>query len=47
MTLETDRDWLDTDAPTWFLAMPSDLDNPEGVRDYIIIKGRYLREEDP
>ena len=46
VTLETDRDWLDTDAPTWFLAIPSDLDDPDGVRDYIIIKGRYLRVED-
>ena len=44
VTLETDRDWLVTDAPSWFLAIPSDLDDPEGVRDYIIIKGRYLIE---
>ena len=47
VTLESDRDWLATDAPSWFLAIPSDLDDPEGVRDYIIIKGRYLIEEDP
>jgi len=46
VTIETDRNWLDEDAPVWFVAIPSDADDPEGVRDYIVIKGRYLRELD-
>ena len=29
------------DCPEWFVAMPSDSDDPEGVRDYIIIRGYY------
>ena len=33
------------DVPTWFLAIPSDFDDPEGVRDYVVIKGSYLVDE--
>ena len=46
VTIETDRDWQANDVPTWFLAIPSDSDDPNGVRDFIVIKGKYLLDSE-
>ena len=41
ITLKSDNDWTSEDAPEWFVAIPSDTDDPQGTRDYIIIKSSY------
>ena len=47
ITIESDRSWANTDAPRWFVAIPSDIDDPKGTRDYIVIKGQFLIGKDP
>ena len=39
--INTDIPFSVDDRPEWFVALPSNLDDPEGIRDYIIIRSYY------
>ena len=46
VTLDSNTIWSESDAPKWFVAIPSDIDDPEGTRDYIVIKGSFAKGVD-